>query len=163
MADQKPKTAPTPRSVPKPTAAKKPAAAARKTVSSSSSIEKSLNELVNVASGMLALRGDMYPSLVVAQEGPGWSTAMVALAEESPAVKQALTKLTQGGVVGAAVISSLAMVAPVLAYYGVIPGMAAGIAANMPFNRMDDPAGKQALQEAWAMKYGTPEGGAEEQ
>lgn len=126
--------------------------------SSKTQIKTALTEQTKLVSMAFAMKGDLYPSLVMEQVGPSWADSMAEMAESSPQLKRILTLATQGGVAGAAVLSTAIMVMPILAYYGALPAAAAEGAAQLPMvmGDMTDEA-KNTLVEAWNMKYGSPE------
>lgn len=61
--------------------------------------------------------GDEYPTQVIKTRAPFVAEAWYELSKESPAVKRVLENLTTGGAWGGVVVTSAAMILPVVTYY----------------------------------------------
>lgn len=117
-----------------------------------SQIQEALKEQTAVVGMMFAIKGDIYPSMVMEHAGPEWAKQMAELAEHNPQLKRVLTLATQGGVTGAAIFSTVVMVLPILAYYNVVPAVIQGHAAQLPLRF--DTVDPEELQNAWMSKHG---------
>lgn len=78
-------------------------------------IKEGLEGYTQLAAVGLAMTGDPWSSRVFEIVGPQWSEAMAELAMTNPQVRRVLSILVEGGTWGAAVGTSVAMLAPIIA------------------------------------------------
>jgi len=128
---------------------------------SKADIAKALEQYTNMVGFGFQVRGQDFPALVMTHTGPAWAASMAELAEQDPRLKRMLTLLTQGGVMGAAVLSTGVMVLPILAYYQALPlpPVAVGAVASLPANMVEGMTDEDRAEmgEAWNAKF-HPEG-----
>lgn len=123
---------------------------------SKTEIRTALEQVTNMGAFVFQVRGEDFPALVMTQTGPQWAEAMADLAEQDPRLKRMLTALTQGGVMGAAILSTGMMVLPILAYYQALPlpPQVVGALASLPSNMMEMTDEEKAeMAEAWNAKF----------
>lgn len=85
-------------------------------------LQKRLEELFSLPALMYSWNGDTYPVAIINQRAPAMAEAWYDLANQNPAVKRVLQRITEGGAWGGVILSSAAMVLPLLQYHGMIPG-----------------------------------------
>lgn len=109
-----------------------PRPTARRTPASRTRIKEGLEGYTQLGSFALAMAGDPWSSKVFEVVGPRWAEAMADLAMSNPQVERALSILVEGGTWGAAVGTSIAMVAPIIAARAPIPPKARETIGMLP-------------------------------
>lgn len=101
----------------------RPRTASRTT--SKTKIKDGLEGYTQLAALGLALSGDQWSSKVFEIVGPTWAQSMADVAAINPQVEKALMALVEGGTWGAAIGSSVCLIAPVVA--ARVPGMSQSV------------------------------------
>lgn len=124
--DRRPKDVPkeseaeTPKSTPKSTGPKGPGSTS--TVSGKpGKFHRELAELFSLPALLFEFTGQKYPAYVWNLRITTHAYAWADLAEKNPALKRKLQAMMEGGAYGAVIISGLAVLVPILAYYGIYP------------------------------------------
>lgn len=87
-------------------------------------IEDSINEFLALPALYFAAIGDMQCSWILTGENsPGrqWAASWAQLAKQSPAVRNALQKMMQGGAWGGVIASTFMVIIPIAAHHGALP------------------------------------------
>lgn len=87
----------------------------------SDKLESSLSELLSAPALIYAAAGDEWAATFVNKRAPVVAAAWVGLAEENPAVKRILTKLTTGSAWGGVIFATGGTVLPLLVHHGLLP------------------------------------------
>lgn len=104
-------------------------------------IRRRLEELANLAGGLLSLVEPHDGAVILANAEP-LARAWAPIAERHPRVRAALVGLESGGVYGAAAVATLTVLLPILAHHRLLPAPAAQLAglAGVPGVRVPSPA-----------------------
>ena len=109
----------------KPSKEEKPKEGVRGTPSASRTspgkFHKELAEFASLPALLFEFKGDAYPAYVWNTRITAHAYAWADLAERNPALKRKLQAMMEGGVYGAVIISGLAVLVPILAYYHLYP------------------------------------------
>lgn len=84
-------------------------------------LQKSLEEALSAPALVYSLAGDQWAANHITNSAPTVAEAWYKLAQESPAVRRVLEKMTTGSAWGAVIFSTGGMVVPLLAHHGLLP------------------------------------------
>lgn len=87
-------------------------------------LENSINEFLAIPAMAFAAAGDQTCAWILAgEDSPGrqWAAAWANLAKESPAVRNALTRMMTGGAWGGVIVSTIMVAMPIAAHHGALP------------------------------------------
>lgn len=84
-------------------------------------LQRKLEELLASPALIYGAIGDEYPANLLAARTPAMAEAWYELSKTNPAVKRLLESLTTGSAMGAVVLSSAAVVVPLLIHHGMLP------------------------------------------
>lgn len=104
-------------------------ASTRRQTPSSRKLQQSLEELFTAPALIYAATGDQWAAEFVKDRGPVLAEAWANLAQESPAVKRVLERITQGTAWGGVIAATGMTVIPLVAHHGLLPPQ---IAAFIP-------------------------------
>src|ERR1700729_2765545 len=82
---------------------------------------RELAEFMSVPALLFELKGDHYVAYIYNKRITKHAYASADLADKNPALKRKLQALMEGGAYGQVVITGLAVIIAILAYYGVYP------------------------------------------
>jgi len=82
---------------------------------------RELAELMSLPALLFELKGDLYPAYVWNTRITKHAYAWADLAEKNPALKRYFQRMMEGGAYGAVILSGLAVLVPIMAFYGVYP------------------------------------------
>lgn len=84
-------------------------------------LQASLEELFSAPALVYAARGDAWAQNHIATSAPAVAKAWADLADESPAVKRILSRITEGTAWGAVIVATGAYAVPLVAHHGLLP------------------------------------------
>lgn len=96
-----------------------------------SKFHRELAEFMSMPAMAFEIKGDPFVAYVWTIRSEKFAFAVADLADKNPSFKRKLNKLMEGGAYGQVAMTGLALVVPILAYYGLYPdGMFNPFAVN---------------------------------
>lgn len=122
-------------------------------------IREGLEGYTGLAAVGLAMSGDLWSSEIMGTVGPMWAETMADLAQQNAQLRKVLTALVEGGTWGAAVGTSVALVAPIIAHRASgLPDNLRSVLGMLPVTlRLYD----EAAAEEWWGRYQAAQAAAE--